>query len=113
MVASGLERSDRIIHPKLSSEPGVRGELPATSIEVALVDKCSQAVWSEATELSTRNSAASPACAASCLPQAQKWLWSINALKRFGAKRQNERPAHFGWPLEFARVERVISWERL
>jgi len=28
-VASSLERSDRIIHPKLSSEPGWRGELPA------------------------------------------------------------------------------------
>jgi len=49
-VASSLERSGGIIHPKLSSEPGVRGELPATSAEVALVDKCCRAVWSKATE---------------------------------------------------------------
>jgi len=45
-----LERSGGIIHPKFSSEPGLRGELPATSAEMALVDKCCRAVWSEATE---------------------------------------------------------------
>src|ERR1051326_7511235 len=34
--------------------------------------------------------AASPTCAASCLPQAQNKLWWDKALRRFGAKRQNE-----------------------
>src|ERR1041384_585578 len=47
----------------IRSEPGLRGELPATSAEGLLLN---------------------------------------HALKRFGAKRHKERPAHFGWPLEFA-----------
>ncbi len=55
---------------------------------IFLIELCSQAVWSEATIIDLKP-AASPACAASCLQQAQKWLWSIIVPKRFGAKRHN------------------------
>jgi hypothetical protein len=34
----------------ISSEPDLRGELPASSAAISLVGYCSQAVWSEATK---------------------------------------------------------------
>jgi hypothetical protein len=53
LLWSGLERSDSVLNMFIGSEPGLRGELPASGHRCFCSKRCPEAVWSEATRIKT------------------------------------------------------------